>query len=169
MIGGLFSSLFNNHDNLSSQVTYLLVSTTESHPMSGRGSPLPSTRYMMIVDDTSMQSGGKYNIQHNCGTLIVSLDDQGRLSLNKENIGSLNQIGKVKDRLKQLFQERISNRAYKVGMEMRKDVAEEERIVKEVIIEASARARWGEVVEVIEEVKSAGADPIVIQVRELAE
>ena len=56
---------------------------------------------------------------------------------------------------------------YKPGMETRSDVAEDERIEKTVVIKAYRSCWYGEVIKLIDVVKGAGANPIILQVDDL--
>jgi biopolymer transport protein ExbD len=66
-----------------------------------------------------------------------------------------------------VFQQRKEQRAYKVGMETRQDVKEDDRIEKTVFVKAPRAARYGDVVKVIDAIKGAGASPVGLQVDDL--
>jgi biopolymer transport protein ExbD len=68
-----------------------------------------------------------------------------------------------------VFNERIQNGAYRLGMEMRSDLKEADRIERTVFIKAPRSIDYGEVVKVIDGVKGAGARPIGLQIDDLDE
>jgi len=65
------------------------------------------------------------------------------------------------------FQQRKEQRAYKVGMEARSDIKDDERIEKTVFVKAPRAAKYGDVVKVIDAIKGAGASPVGLQVDDL--
>ena len=66
-----------------------------------------------------------------------------------------------------MFQQRKEQRAYKVGMETRADVKEDDRIEKTVFVKAPRAMKYGDVVKVIDAIKGAGANPVGLQVDDL--
>jgi biopolymer transport protein ExbD len=101
-------------------------------------------------------------------TLIVSINADGSLVLNQENdLGTVNEPQKLTARLSEIFQKRFENRVYAEGMELRNDLAEEEKIQKTVFIKAPRRIAYGETVKIIDAVKLAGARPIGLQIDDL--
>ena len=70
-------------------------------------------------------------------------------------------------RLLQVFAQRKEQRAYKVGMETRSDLKEDDRIEKTVFVKAPRATKYGDVVKVIDAIKGAGASPVGLQVDDL--
>lgn len=101
-------------------------------------------------------------------TLVVTIDAQGALRLNgKEQMGTVNDTGKLSSALTQLFQERKDNRLYAAGKENSANEPLDERILKTVFIKAPRAIRYGEVVKVIDGIKGAGANPVGLQIDDL--
>jgi biopolymer transport protein ExbD len=89
------------------------------------------------------------------------------IKLNADSFGSVNDTTALSQRLLQVFQQRKEQRAYKVGMETRSDVKEEDRIEKTVFVKAPRATKYGDVVKVIDAIKGAGANPVGLQVDDL--
>jgi len=75
--------------------------------------------------------------------------------------------GRLEKWLDCLFRSRTKQRAYKIGMETRSDIPDDQRIEKTVFIKASRSIRYGDVIRVIDAVKGAGANPIGLQIDDL--
>src|SRR6266496_4474962 len=97
--------------------------------------------------------------------LLISTDLQ--IKLNQDAMGSVNDPSALAAKLQQVFQQRKEQRAYKVGMESRSDVPEDQRIEKTVFVKAPRALRYGDVVKVIDAIKGAGASPVGLQVDDL--
>lgn len=96
--------------------------------------------------------------------LVVGINADGVLSINKGEIGSLEMlIG----RLKEILKEREINHAYKKGMETRNDIPIENRIEKTVFVQASRSQTVGHVLRLISLLKSVGANPVGLQLDDL--
>jgi biopolymer transport protein ExbD len=98
---------------------------------------------------------------------VVSIGSDLSLKLNADSVGSVNDVAPLAQRLALVFAQRKEQRAYKVGMETRTDVKEDERIEKTVFVKAPRSLRYGEVVKVIDAIKGAGANPVGLQVDDL--
>jgi biopolymer transport protein ExbD len=98
---------------------------------------------------------------------VVSISSDLQLRLNQDAMGSVNDTAPLSSKLRQVFQARKEQRAYKPGMETRVDVPEEERIEKTVFIKAPRGMRYEDVVKVIDAIKGAGANPVGLQVDDL--
>jgi biopolymer transport protein ExbD len=90
-----------------------------------------------------------------------------QIKLNQDSFGSVNDTAPLAQRLAALFQQRKETRAYKIGMENRSDIKEEDRIEKTVFVKAPRAAKYGDVVKVIDAIKGAGASPVGLQVDDL--
>jgi biopolymer transport protein TolR len=99
-------------------------------------------------------------------TLVVTIDKDLRLKLNKldEQLGSVNDTGRLSAELARVIQERREQHTYRREMRDRIDLPEEMRIQKTVYIKAPRSVGYGDVAKVIDGVKGAGADPIGLQV-----
>ncbi len=98
---------------------------------------------------------------------VVSISPDLQIKLNQDAMGSVNDPSALAAKLQQVFQQRKEQRAYKVGMESRSDVPEDQRIEKTVFVKAPRALRYGDVVKVIDAIKGAGASPVGLQVDDL--
>jgi biopolymer transport protein ExbD len=101
-------------------------------------------------------------------SLIVTVDDQGRIRLNADEVGTIDDLSQLRAKLAQVFKERREQHKYRPGFEKRTDIPEEERIDRTVSVKTPRELKYGMVVKVIDAVKGAGADPVGLQVAELA-
>jgi len=113
-------------------------------------------------------------------TLVASISSDLQLKLNRDSGPDPHEIcfdllpnglgrdpGRLEKWLGCLFRNRTKQRAYKIGMETRSHVPEEDRIEKTVFVKASRSIRYGDVIRVIDAVKGAGANPIGLQIDDL--
>ena len=97
-------------------------------------------------------------------TLVVTIGLDHSLKLNgEENMGTVEDMTKLTQRLSSLFEERLKNRAYRYDLASRTDLAERDRIQKTVFIKASRSISYGEIARVIDGLKGSGAEPIGLQ------
>lgn len=129
--------------------------------------PLRPTRFKADIPTQRDPNEDLSQLKPNPLTLVVSIGNDLQLRLNQDGAGSVNDTAVLSQRLRQVFQQRKEQRAYKVGMETRTDVPEEERIEKTVFIKAPRTLRYEEVVKVIDAIKGAGANPVGLQVDDL--
>jgi biopolymer transport protein ExbD len=93
-------------------------------------------------------------------TLIVSIDRNANLSLNKEtNLGIVNEPQKMIDRLRYVFDKRVENHPLSASG----DAA----ISRHVFIKAPRELDYGSVAKIVDAVKMSGADPIALQIDDL--
>lgn len=102
-------------------------------------------------------------------TLVVSISRDLKLDLNRLPMGEAADTAKLTQMLTQVFQTRKEQRAYKPGMETRTDLPEDERVEKTIVVKAPRSTRYGDVVRLIDAIKGAGANPIVLQIDDLAQ
>jgi len=129
--------------------------------------PLKPSRFKADIPTQRDPNEDLSKLKPNPLTLVVSIAPDLQLKLNQDNIGSVNDTGPLSQKLTQVFQERKSQRAYKVGMETRTDLPEDERIEKTVFVKAPRSMKYGDVVKVIDAIKGAGANPVGLQVDDL--
>jgi len=96
-----------------------------------------------------------------CGQLIVTVTFDGNLYLNKKLRGNLDNPGELLDRLRSIFEIRGQMHVYRAGVEATSAIREEDRIEKTVYIKVARTIEFAEVVDLIDELKQAGANPIV--------
>ena len=92
--------------------------------------------------------------------LRVDITNDLRLQLNGQDMGSVNDTSALATALSELFQKRTDAGYTKLGTD---------KIEKTVFIKAPRSLKYGEVVKVIDGIKGAGADPLGLQVDDLAE
>ena len=129
--------------------------------------PLRPTRFKADIPTQRDPNEDLSQLKPNPLTLVVSIGNDLQLKLNQDAMGSVNDTAVLSQRLRQVFLQRKEQRAYKVGMETRTDVPEEDRIEKTVFIKAPRTLRYEEVVKVIDAIKGAGANPVGLQVDDL--
>jgi len=129
--------------------------------------PLKPSRFKADIPTQRDPNEDLSKLKPNPLTLVVSIASDLSIKLNQDNMGSVNDTAPLAQRLAQVFQQRKEQRAYKVGMETRGDVSEEERIEKTVFVKAPRALKYGDVVKVIDAIKGAGANPVGLQVDDL--
>ena len=129
--------------------------------------PLKPSRFQADIPTQRDPNEDLSQLKPNPLTLVVSISSDLQLKLNQDNMGSVNDTAPLSSKLRQVFQQRKEQRAYKPGMETRVDVPEEERIEKTVFIKAPRGLRYEDVVKVIDAIKGAGANPVGLQVDDL--
>jgi biopolymer transport protein ExbD len=97
-------------------------------------------------------------------TLVVTIDLDRSLKLNGlTDMGTVDDMSKLNQKLVALFEERTRNRVYRDNMASRLDLPEQERIEKTVFIKAPRAIPYGEIARVIDGIKGSGAQPIGLQ------
>jgi len=129
--------------------------------------PLKPSRFKADIPTQRDPNEDLSKLKPNPLTLVVTISPDLQLKLNADNMGSVNDTGTLSTRLSQVFKERLQTRAYKVGMENRTDLKDEERIEKTVFVKAPRATKYGDVVKVIDAIKGAGASPVGLQVDDL--
>ena len=132
-------------------------------------SPLKPSRFKAQVP-SEPEPEQQVNVKPNPLTLVVSIGNDLKLKVNnlEEDYGSTNDTGRLASYMASLFEKRKQDKAYKPGMESRLDVPEDQRIEKTVFIKAPRSTKYGEVVKVIDALKGAGANPVGLQIDDLA-
>ena len=129
--------------------------------------PLKPSRFKADIPTQRDPNEDLSKLKPNPLTLVVSIGSDLQIKLNQDSLGSVNDTTPLAQRLYQVFQQRKDQRAYKVGMETRGDVKEDDRIEKTVFVKAPRAAKYGDVVKVIDAIKGAGANPVGLQVDDL--
>ncbi|MBS1793810.1 MAG: hypothetical protein JSS81_08145 [Acidobacteria bacterium] len=114
-----------------------------------------SGQYVMIpaLPDQNM------TIRPNPNFLLVDLRSDSKLYLNNEEHGSFENPAPLKDTLREVFQNREKNGVFRPGAN---------EVEKTVYVKAPVSARFGDVVRLIQEVITAGATPIGLQIDDLS-
>jgi biopolymer transport protein ExbD len=102
-------------------------------------------------------------VQPNINTLVVTIQPDRTLMLNGlTDMGTVDDLSKVTEKLIDVFAERTRNRAYRTDVSL-SNLPENLRIEKTVFIKAPRAMSYGEVVRVMDGLKATGADPIGLQ------
>src|SRR5215510_15447052 len=129
--------------------------------------PLKPSRFKADIPTQRDPNEDLSKLKPNPLTLVVSIGSDLQIKLNQDSMGSVNDPGQLAQKLTQVFAQRKEQRAYRVGMETRSDLPEDERIEKTVFVKAPRGAKYGDVVKVIDAIKGAGASPVGLQVDDL--
>jgi biopolymer transport protein ExbD len=129
--------------------------------------PLKPSRFKADIPTQRDPNEDLSKLKPNPLTLVVSIGSDLQLKLNQDSLGSVNDTTPLSQRLLAVFQQRKEQRAYKVGLEARTDMKEEDRIEKTVFVKAPRATKYGDVVKVIDAIKGAGANPVGLQVDDL--
>ena len=129
--------------------------------------PLKPSRFQADIPTQRDPNEDLSQLKPNPLTLVVSVAADLSIKLNADSMGSVNDVAPLAQRLALVFAQRKDQRAYKIGMENRTDLKEEDRIEKTVFVKAPRSLRYGDVVKVIDAIKGAGANPVGLQVDDL--
>ncbi|MBV9959993.1 MAG: biopolymer transporter ExbD [Acidobacteria bacterium] len=128
--------------------------------------PLKPSRFEALVPDERRDE--PVPVKPNPLALIVEIRTDGSLKLNGlEDMGSINETGKLSAALVKAFEERRANHTYAAELATRTDLPEALRVQRTVFIKAPRAIRYGEVAKVIDGIKGAGAYPIGLQIDDL--
>lgn len=101
-------------------------------------------------------------------TLVVSVNLDRILKLNGlSDMGTVDDMSRLNQKLVALFEERLKNRVYRDSMATRLDLPDKDRIEKTVFIKAPRSISYGEIARVIDGLKGSGAEPIGLQLDSL--
>jgi biopolymer transport protein ExbD len=107
-------------------------------------------------------------LKPNDNTLVVTIEPDRTVRLNAlADMGTVDDLSKISQKLVALFEERTRNKVYRAEMLDRFDVPEQLRIEKTVFIKAPRGIRYGEVMQVMDGLKGTGAEPIGLQLDDL--
>jgi len=129
--------------------------------------PLKPSRFQADIPTQRDPNEDLSKLKPNPLTLVVSIAPDLSIKLNQDSLGSVNDPTPLAQKLALTFQQRKDQRAYKIGMENRTDLKEDERIEKTVFVKAPRALKYGDVVKVIDAIKGAGANPVGLQVDDL--
>lgn len=101
------------------------------------------------------------NVQPNPYTLVVAINKSNMgLTLNNESFGDVSDTDNLTTKLKAVFKERQDKGVLREGTN---------EVEKTVFIKSPRSVKYGDVVKVIDAVKTAGAQPIGLQIDDLAQ
>jgi biopolymer transport protein TolR len=122
--------------------------------------PLKPSRFEAKVPSEPDPQQDLSQIKPNPLTLVVTVANDLKLKLNQDDMGSVNDTAPLSQRLTALFQQRKEQNAFRPG------TTEVERTV---FVKAPRSLRYGEVVKVIDAIKGSGANPVGLQIDDLAQ
>ena len=129
--------------------------------------PLKPSRFKADIPTQRDPNEDLSRLKPNPLTLVVSISPDMQIKLNQDSLGSVNDTTPLAQKLNQTFKERVTQRAFKIGMENRADLKDDDRIEKTVFVKAPRAMKYGDVVKVIDAIKGAGASPVGLQVDDL--
>ena len=107
-------------------------------------------------------------LEPNDKTLVVTIEPDHTLRLNAlTDMGTVEDPSKLNLRLVSLFEERTRNKVYRDDMRDRFDLPDRLRVEKTVFIKAPRNMPYGKIVQVMDGLKGAGAEPIGLQLDDL--
>ena len=122
--------------------------------------PLKPSRFEAKVP-AEPKTEPQVNVKPNPLTLVVAINKENKtITLNNEPFGDVTDTEKLSNRLREIFKERETNGVLREGTN---------EVEKTLFIKSPKTVRYGDVVKVIDAVKSVGASPIGLQIDDLAE
>lgn len=101
-------------------------------------------------------------------TLVVTIEPDNTLRLNAlTEMGTVDDPSKLNVKLVALFEERTRNKVYRDDMRDRFDLPDRLRVEKTVFIKAPRTMPYGRIMQVMDGLKGAGAEPIGLQLDDL--
>ena len=159
------------------EVVGILIPARESRPMLYPEEGQFTSADFMIVQQSvnrptvtepiSDRQSDSALIEHDCGTLTITIDGDRNVALNTDSMGTLNDTSQLATKLTEVFQQRAAQRAYLPGMETRADLPDIQRIPRTVLIRGTLSAGYGDVVRLIDLLKELRANPIGLQIHHL--
>src|SRR6476659_3465184 len=105
--------------------------------------PLKPSRFQADIPTQRDPNEDLSKLKPNPLTLVVSIAPDLSIKLNQDSLGSVNDPTPLAQKLAVTFQQRKEQRAYKIGMENRTDLKEDERIEKTVFVKAPRALHYG--------------------------
>jgi biopolymer transport protein ExbD len=100
--------------------------------------------------------------------LVVTIEPDYTLRLNAlTEMGTVDDTSKLNEKLVALFEERTRNHVYRDDMRNRIDLPDRLRVEKTVFIKAPRNMPYGRIMQVMDGLKGAGAEPIGLQLDDL--
>jgi biopolymer transport protein ExbD len=92
-------------------------------------------------------------------TLVAMLESNGKLMLNRENLGLISDTKKLENMLVEIFKDREAIGVFREGTN---------EVEKTVFLKVSKSSKYGDFIRLVEAVKGSGANPIEIQIDDLS-
>ena len=156
--------------------TMILVPAREWRPLlSENEAPFASEDFMIIrqsedqplITEPVAGVSASRLIEHDCGTLWVTVNSDGAITLNAIDVGTVRDTSALKAKLTDVFNARVTQRAYIPGLEQRTDLPEIKRIPRTVLLRPSRTVAAQDVLAILELLKELSAEPIGLQVDHL--
>lgn len=124
--------------------------------------PSKPTKFEAKVPAEPKPEEQQQDIKPNPLTLVVTINkSDSKIILNKdETLGDISNTEPLTNRLAAIFKERESTGAFREGTN---------EVEKTVFIKSPRSVKYGDVVKVIDAVKTAGAQPVGLQIDDLSE
>ena len=123
--------------------------------------PLKPSRFEAKVPAEPKPDENQVIAKPNPLTLVVGVNKSDmKITLNNDVAGDISDTSGLTNRLSQIFKDRENNGVFREGTN---------EVEKTVFIKSPRSVRYGDVVKVIDAVKLAGAQPIGLQIDDLAE
>jgi biopolymer transport protein ExbD len=123
-------------------------------------SPLKPARFEAKVPAEPKPEDEQTPPRPNPLTLVVSVDNNLRITLNNESMGDVSDTSTLSNKLLQVYKEREANGTFREGTN---------EVEKTIFMKAPRSVKYGEVVKVIDAAKVAGAQPIGLQIDDLTQ
>jgi len=122
--------------------------------------PLKPSRFEAKVPAEPKPEEKDAVVKPNPLTLVIAINNSDKsVTLNNEKFGDVTNTEDLTNKLNQVFTERTNNGTFREGTN---------EVEKTVFVKAPRSAKYGEVVKVIDAAKIAGAQPIGLQIDDLA-
>ena len=134
----------------------LAVRATYANPLKVEAADDPDDPYATTPAEPCLQKPA--DIKPNPLTLVVSVTSDRKLVLNGDEMGTADDTSRLAQKLTDIFQMRAEMRAYRPGTK---------KVEKTTYIKAARSLSFGEVKQLMNLVKQAGADPTGLQIDDL--
>jgi biopolymer transport protein ExbD len=121
-------------------------------------SPSKPTRFEAKVPAEPKPQENQAILKSNPNALIVFVSKDLKVRLNRDNMGSVADLNPLIQKLREVFNFREANGIFREGTN---------EVEKTVFIKAPRSIRYGDVAKVIDAVKTAGAQPVGLQIDDL--
>ena len=122
-------------------------------------SPAKPHQFEAKIPSEPKEETEKTEAKPNPLTLVVSIANDGSIKLNQENQGDVDDTSDLTSRLQTIFKEREDEGVVKEGTN---------EVEKTVFVKSPKSVKYGSVVKAIDAAKLAGAQPIGLQIDDLA-
>jgi biopolymer transport protein ExbD len=123
-------------------------------------SPLKPSRFEAKVP-AEPKDQQDVNVKPNPLTLVVSINrDDRKIALNNDVVGTVDDPSPLTQKLTEIFTQRANNGVFREGTN---------QVEKTIFIKSPKSVRYGDVVKVIDAAKTAGAEPIGLQIDDLSQ